>query len=295
LNAVTDSETQPPADLPEAGAPALQDEAAYCQAWQQAGLAARPPAQAAFEGGLLADRPAWVFVAGYQAAIRTVFPEVECPGWLAFAVTEDRSDPDSALVAQADDAEWQLTGRKSWVAAVNQVEELIVSARCRGRTELFRLAADIKGVTLNAREAPGFLGTMSQGRALFEAAPAARLDGPGRRRLFAGAEAVAMMLAATGYARRHSTAASADALGQLEALAPALNDALATVDELDPEQLLALDVRWHHAFEAWEQAADSRALPDYSADERLFRLYRGAIAKRTEAARITVAEPKDER
>lgn len=292
---MTDSETQLPETQPSNGQPVLQDEAAYHQAWQQAGLAARSPAQAAFEGGLLADRPAWVFVAGYQAAIRAVFPEIECPGWLAFAVTEDRSDPDSALVAQADDAEWQLTGRKTWVAAVNQVEELIVSARCRGRTELFRLAADIKGVILDARAAPGFLGAMSQGRALFEAAPAARLDDPGRRRRFAGAEALAMMLAATGYARRHSTAASADALGQLEALAAPLSDALARAEELDPEQLLALDIRWHHAFEAWEQAAGSLALPDYSADERLFRLYRGAIAKRAEAARITVAEPNDER
>lgn len=294
MNPVTDRGGQQPDRAQGETPPPLQDEAAYLRAWQQAGLAERAPAQAAIEGGLLADRPAWVFVAGYQAAIRTVFPEVECPGWLAFAVTEDRSDPASALTAEADDAEWQLTGRKTWVAAADHVEELIVSARCRGRTELFRLAADIKGVTLAARAAPGFLAALSQGRAQLEAAPAARLDDPGRRRGFAGAEALAMMLAATGYARRHSTAASAVALAELEALAPQLSDLLASAAALDPQALLAMDLRWHSAFEAWEQAADSQRLPDYSTDGRLFRLYRKAIAQRAEAAQITISEPPRE-
>ena len=37
---------------------------------------------------------AWVFVAGYQSAIRRVFPGSEFSGWTAFAVSEDRKiDP----------------------------------------------------------------------------------------------------------------------------------------------------------------------------------------------------------
>ena len=42
----------------------------------------------AVQGGLLADRLAWVFVAGYQAALRRTFPDQAYSGWAAFAVSE---------------------------------------------------------------------------------------------------------------------------------------------------------------------------------------------------------------
>jgi hypothetical protein len=48
----------------------------------------------AVQGGLLADRLAWVFVAGYQAALRRTFPDQAYSGWAASAVSEDRrGDP----------------------------------------------------------------------------------------------------------------------------------------------------------------------------------------------------------
>ncbi|MDP6342951.1 MAG: hypothetical protein QF491_05405, partial [Alphaproteobacteria bacterium] len=57
------------------------DEAAWYGLWCGADLGALPPPIAALHGGLLADRLAWVFVAGYQAAVRSVFPEVPSTGW----------------------------------------------------------------------------------------------------------------------------------------------------------------------------------------------------------------------
>ena len=42
----------------------------------------------AVHGGMLADRMAWVFVAGYQAALRRTFPDQALPRWAALAVSE---------------------------------------------------------------------------------------------------------------------------------------------------------------------------------------------------------------
>ena len=48
----------------------------------------------AVKGGLLADRMAWVFVAGYQCALRHTFSELPADGIAVFAVSEDRkNDP----------------------------------------------------------------------------------------------------------------------------------------------------------------------------------------------------------
>ena len=97
----------------------IADEDAYKALW----LAAVAPQQdlglLAVQGGLLADRLAWVFVAGYQAALRRTFPDQvfrvgphlqypkiggairRCRGWiirtwildLAFQVTKPGSPP----------------------------------------------------------------------------------------------------------------------------------------------------------------------------------------------------------
>ncbi|MEM1231964.1 MAG: hypothetical protein AAGI15_15585 [Pseudomonadota bacterium] len=264
------------------GAPELLDEAAFLAAWREAGLADASPATAAYEGGRLADRPAWVFVAGYQAAIRARFPEIECAGWLAFAVSEDRNVPEDAVVATADDAEWSLSGCKTWVAQVDHVQELIVSARNHARTELFRVPVDFKGVQLERRADPKFLAALSQGQARFDEAPAARLDDPQRRRSFMAAEALAMMLAATGYAHRHSPDDADSALRSLAAVVPRLEDALADLDALRATDLLALDEQWQAPFEHWCAAANAATLPEFEADGRLFQLYRAGIAQQAE-------------
>lgn len=286
------------ADVSEVASAPLLDEAGFLALWQAHELHARDPRDAAYEGGLLADQLAWVFVSGYQAAMRSVFPEVQCDGWLAFAVSEDREHPEEfpPLKAQADESEWLLSGCKSWVAQSAHVSELVVSARLRERTELFRVASDIKGLTLSHRTEPSFLAAMSQGFARFDGSPAARLDDPGRRKWFMFAEALAMMLAASGYLKR-ATLPNNDpaqqALTAAGACVPQLGDmleALAAGSPPDPMELLALDGRWHEALGAWTAAVETSELPGFDTDQSLLTLYRPAIAKQAQRAEIVIGE-----
>ena len=279
-------------DAIPASTPELMDEAAFLALWQTQRLHERSPREAALEGGRLADQLAWVFVSGYQAAMRSVFPEVHSDGWLAFAVSEDRQHPDEfpPLHVQADESEWLLTGCKSWVAQADHLSELVVTAQLRDRTELFRVASDIKGLTLSRRPEPGFLAAMSQGFARFDESPAARLDDPGRRKLFMCAEALAMMLAATGYlakATPESNAAAVLARNALKDCVPELGaglDALAQGQAPDALDMLALDERWHAGLEGWLAAVDTSMLPNFTVDQPLLSLYRKAIAHRARSS-----------
>lgn len=286
------------ADVSQASTPPLMDEAGFLALWQANGLHARDPRDAAYEGGLLADQLAWVFVSGYQAAVRSVFPEVRSEGWLAFAVSEDREHPEEfpPLKAQADESEWLLSGCKSWVAQSAHVSELVVSARLRERTELFRVASDIKGLTLTHRAEARFLAAMSQGFARFDESPAARLDDPGRRKWFMFAEALAMMLAASGYVKRSTpqdNTLALPAVAAIDACVPLLGDrleALAMGSPPEAAELLALDQRWHQGLGAWTAAIDTSKLPGFETDQSLLTLYRSAIAKQAERAEIVIGE-----
>ena len=84
----------------------------------------------AVQGGLVADRLAWVFVAGYQAALRRTFPAEVLHGWGAFAVSEDRrgDPPLPGVDYQQTKDEFVISGHKTWVAAVSCVEHLIIKA-----------------------------------------------------------------------------------------------------------------------------------------------------------------------
>ncbi len=58
-------------------------ELCYQKLWSREISGEANPLVAATRGGALADRPAWIFQAGYQAAIRRVFGEVAPDGWAA--------------------------------------------------------------------------------------------------------------------------------------------------------------------------------------------------------------------
>ena len=94
------------------------NEAAWYQLWNGKNLGKLSPRASALQGGLLADRLPWVFVAAYQAAIRSVFQEVPRQGWAAFVATEDKKDPDARPGTSLCEAGSviRLSGYKSWVA-----------------------------------------------------------------------------------------------------------------------------------------------------------------------------------
>lgn len=64
-------------------------ESAFDGHWHTERLGHHEPVVSALRGGLLSDRLAWVFAAGYQAAIRVIFPDVHPEGWAAYSAAED--------------------------------------------------------------------------------------------------------------------------------------------------------------------------------------------------------------
>ena len=154
-------------------------EADYYAVWHERGLAGMAATDAALAGGLLADRLAWVFTAGYQATLRNAFPTLPAGGWAAFAATEDAHDreahPGTTLSEDADC--YILNGHKSWVAHSRCVDHLIVTVNDvngdKRRARGLIIERGRAGVTLSHRQQPGFLASMSQGFAKFENTPVA--------------------------------------------------------------------------------------------------------------------------
>ena len=147
------------------GNSAMPTEADYQLVWQQRVAEVTDPFAMAVRGGLWADRFAWIFCAGYQAALRHVFADVTFNGWAALAVSEDRKeqDPLPGLSAVAHDGGWLLTGHKTWVAASDHVQELIVSAKSEQGTLVLRLPRDATNLKLETKPKGRVLPDLSQG------------------------------------------------------------------------------------------------------------------------------------
>ena len=160
------------------------DEKEYCQAWHdQVRQERRSEFSQAVRGGWLADNLSQVFIAGYQAAIRKTFPQVELPGIAAFAVSEDRSEatPLPGVVWHPHTEGILLSGYKTWVAAIAQVEHLVIKARGAqaGQSGYFMVPATLEHVHLHVYPSPTRLPELSQGRVLLDEVilpPENRLD-----------------------------------------------------------------------------------------------------------------------
>lgn len=119
-------------------------------------------------GGALADRLAWVFVAGYQATIRRCFAELPRePGWSAFVNTEDQTGAFPGTTLSGEPGQRRLSGWKGWVAAADHVDRLLVSAS-HNQVPFAVVRRDQSGVTIETGAPKGYLSEMVQGRAHFE-------------------------------------------------------------------------------------------------------------------------------
>jgi hypothetical protein len=159
----------------------------------------------ALNGGSLADRMAWVFQSGYQAAVRRCFPEFRCSGWTCFAVAEPRDGP--ACRITGDDDDYVLDGEKSWIAGAGCLEQLVCSVGEGDGRCFLAVPADAAGVTLSLPREPTFLAEMSQGAASFDQV---RVPGsgilrePNRARWFRGAEPLYVLLALNACLKAHA-------------------------------------------------------------------------------------------
>ncbi len=151
------------------------DETAWRTIWQHHRLGHASPVMSALAGGLLANQPSWVFIAGYQAALRAIFDNLPPDGWIAYAATENSDDPAAypgTRIEETPDG-WRLFGHKFWVAHSRNLSHLIVTARCGNEdrpNSSVLVSGKARGVTLTHREKPRFLSNLSQGFAAFDGA-----------------------------------------------------------------------------------------------------------------------------
>ncbi len=257
------------------------DEAAWYQHWNEKNLAELSPLASALQGGLIADRLPWVFVAAYQAAIRSVFPEVPRQGWAAFVATEDKKDPEARPGTKlcGRGSVKMLSGYKSWVAQSQHVDHLVVTARGEdGEQCCVYVERNRPGVTLTHREVPGFLGAMSQGFALFEEVeirPECIFPGD-RVESFVRTEPPFVMLASSAFLLAQLRDADAGLRDTLVALTLALCEFCnekGGKDSPAPGILAALDRGLQDCVGRFEAAVDLSALPGWAEDSRLLSMY----------------------
>ncbi len=271
----------------ELGPSAAPDERAWHRAWSARDLSARSPVEMALAGGALADRLPWVFVSGYQAALRAVFPSLPPSGWAAFVATEDQADPlahPGVLITDAGEG-WELNGYKAWVAQSRHVSHLIVTARQRPDDVTPRsvlIAADASGVELSHRDSPGFLADMTQGFAKFQAVKGR--DEPfdfERSRAFGRSEGRFVMLAASAFLLAQQAQAAS-----VEDANVALTSGLANLCEaqaVTPRALAAFDRLFSRCVASFDARGED-TVPAWRTDRRLLSMYSQRIQRRAARA-----------
>jgi alkylation response protein AidB-like acyl-CoA dehydrogenase len=143
-------------------------EADYHRLWLEHKIGTEDPFVTAAIGGALADRLAWVFLAGYQSTIRRCFPDLPAkPGWSAFVNTEDSSGRLPGTELTGEPGQRRLNGWKHWLAAADHADRLLVSAR-QEHTPFLVLHRDTPGVRIETYAPASYLSELVQGLVQFE-------------------------------------------------------------------------------------------------------------------------------
>ncbi len=139
------------------------------------------PFNLALLGGRLAATPGLAFLAGYQAALRALWPAA--PFSLgALCVTENKSTRPADMGTRLDDL--QLSGRKDFVTAAEAADWLLVAAREEETGTPPRLAMGVvrngdPGVRIEPLPALPLMPDISHGRLHLDRAHCERLPGDG--------------------------------------------------------------------------------------------------------------------
>ena len=99
--------------------------------WRQRVAQGAEPMALALQGGFAADRLAWAFGAGYQAALRALLPDSAPHELLALCLTETTGNRPRDLRCSATalpDGRWRLQGDKSWATFGSAATTLLVIA-----------------------------------------------------------------------------------------------------------------------------------------------------------------------
>lgn len=152
-------------DITPTDAPSEGD---YYEAWLRGEVSTADPFETAAIGGAMADRLAWVFIAGYQGTITRCFPQLPViPGWRAFVNTEDRRGNLIGTRLLTEGGVRRLYGWKTWVAAADHVDILMVSAR-QNEPPFLVIPRTQAGVQIERATPKGYLTEMAQSSVRFD-------------------------------------------------------------------------------------------------------------------------------
>jgi acyl-CoA dehydrogenase len=133
----------------------------------------------AIAGGLTADRPAWVFAAGYQSAMQCLMNPAGDTEVAAICINEKGpthpAQIKSSLIPDpANSDNWLLDGAKSFVSGAGEVDILWVAASTgktsegRNQLRMVRVPVHSPGVTLEPLPPLGIVPEMPHARVRFE-------------------------------------------------------------------------------------------------------------------------------
>ena len=214
------------------------------------------PIDRALAGGFDADRVAYAFGAGYEAALARLLPALE-PGRIrVLCVSEEGGGHPRAIATRLErsaDGELSLDGKKRWTTFGPLADELLVVAKAgvddagRNQLKLVRLATGRAGVTVQAMPPTPFAPELPHAEVAFvrvRVSAGEVLEGDAYERFvkpFRTIEDVHVLGAVVGHiagmARAHAW--PHDVLEEALAVAGALRT-LAPLDALAPETHLAL-------------------------------------------------------
>ena len=165
---------------PIASSARLADFPEWKRAWKKMAPLWETSVDRALAGGFAADRPAWAFAAGYQAALQCLMPTLDNTRIAAICITEKggphpariecRLTPDSGRGDR-----WRLDGRKEFVSGAEGADILLVAATTgttadgRNALRMVTIPAASEGVTITALPSLGIVPEMPHGKVHFEA------------------------------------------------------------------------------------------------------------------------------
>jgi hypothetical protein len=208
------------------------------------------PFEAALEGGALADRIGYAFVAGIRAAFGALFPDVSRAHIPALCATEARGAHPRTIATRFDEAAGTVTGEKRFATLAPIADVLLVLAKAgeeEGRNVLrvVRVDPNASGVRIEPMPELAFAPEVPHATIVFESAPVAGvLEGDGFERYvkpFRTLEDVHVMAAILAYAtvearaRGWPQALVEDALGAIASLR-----GISELASLDPSAHVAL-------------------------------------------------------
>jgi acyl-CoA dehydrogenase len=131
------------------------------------------PIDRAVAGGYLADRIAYAFAAGYEAALRRLAPDLPTKPIISLCITESGGGHPRAIKARLDKTPsgegFILSGQKTFITAALQAEILMVAASTgtdrdgKNRIKMALVGSHDRGVTITPMPALPFVPEISHG------------------------------------------------------------------------------------------------------------------------------------